>query len=560
MTSKWDQYKVDTNVEATPSKWDQYAVKEEPKTDWAEEIKQTLLAWPRVAASTAGSTLTGTMKGIGGLLEMLSKIGEEGEPGEIKGMGTRAMRTAGQFLREGGQEAKETWQKGQEALLGQPASDIERSFTELGERWGDIISLPGMGKAAAAPAFLGATSAQAGKEFGVGERGQTLLELLGFGIKDLKKLGKLFTREAPKTVSGLELPRVAQREGKGFKFFKPIISEGRKKRVQEKLATQATELIGNIKKERLPVSEEIEKGIDVAARNEKLFEKVSGIAEKLPGKIESKHISDYLETVEKNILTKSPVPTQEEKQILKLIQEYKSAFGETEGGVRFYKPKEYLNQFRNINKDAKKLFETEFVHGKRLDTMNFYEGLKDSIEKTFEGNTPKEFSNLFKETNQEFSQLKRLEEFETIMENVSKDGILDPSKLETYIKNPKKANVLRKQIGKEGFEQMKEISKDLSKAKKNLGLIEEKGLLGIVKSPSTYLAPALQAFGMTKTAGLSLAPQIIKRIRGWYLTNPAGKKITTNLLKAVRTGNEKAIGKQLILFNDKLRELEKEED
>jgi hypothetical protein len=275
----------------------------------------------------------------------------------------------------------------------------------------------------------------------------------------------------------------------------------------------------------------------------------------MTSKIESTEISNYLNSTE-NKIRSVPVPTAEQEEILKLTNKFRNEYGATEGGSRFYTPFEYVKQFRNINEDLKPIYQTKFVHGERLPTMKFYEGLKDSITKTIESGTPKAYANLFKETNKEFSQLSRINRFNTIMEKISPNGIIDSKKLNSYITVPSKANILRKQIGREGFERLRLISNDLSKVQNKLKLVGEIGIPELVKSSLIY--GALRSIGIPIGVGKGIAvgKKLTELGRGYILTSPQGARDVSNFLKAVQSGSKKSMRTYLLKMDENAKKYE----
>jgi len=387
-----------------------------------------------------------------------------------------------------------------------------------------------------------------------GETGAQLSEFAGELPAYLSGAFPAMAKKAVTAESGLTLPKVVKREGKEFGFFKPKVFSGEKQKAMEKVTKQSEKLVDNIRKQSIPIAKEIEQGIDVAARNENNFQKVSQIASKIPEKYESSFVNDYLDLVKEHI-DEVPIPTDEQESIIKLVNKYSSKFGELEGGKRFYTPKEYLDQFRNINDDIKSLYQTKFVYGDRLPTMRFYEGLKDSIAKTFESNAPKEFSDLFKETNKEYSSLKKLDKFNEIINSFSnEEGSLIPKKLDSYLSTPRKLKVLQKQVGEEGIQKLKTISKDLNKAAKNLDLIEENKLSSLVTS---HLGVGiLKWLGIPLVVPLKVGKNLIEYSRGYALTRPQAQKDVQNLLKAVRSGSLKATKSMLIKLDEHAQKYE----
>lgn len=501
---------------------------------------QHLLGIPRIAARGGGRLLTSPMKNVGLLLSGLSKIGTEGRPG------TELIRKGGEFLTGGAEEAYQTLQNLLEPVLGKPTSELEQGLGRASERYGDILgtlfSLGGSGAAEVIPAAL---AGQGVAELGGGPIPQTIAELAAFsGRGALEGLAK----KPVKTSTGLNVPKVASKEVEKFRGIKPKVFKGRKAEINKQLAQDADKLVQDIKKSSIPVAEEVERGVDVAARNEKLFDRVNALAKKNPLKMEPDEISNYLNKVENNI-KKVPVATEEQEKILKLVDKYKDKF-KTEAG-RAYKTTEYVDQFRNINRDIKKLYQQRFIHGEQQDTMKFYEGLKDSIENVFENKAPSEFTRAFKAANKEFSQLQRLDQFEEIMKNISDNGLLNPKKLNTYLKTQKRINYLKNAIGKDGYQRLKNISQDVSRIQNKLDLVKTMDLGELVNSTGTIAL--LKYLKIPAAAGAKIAQKSLELARGRLLTSPQVYRDTSKFLNAIRQGNKKGIATTLIKLDQTMQ-------
>lgn len=529
----------------------------QPPQSFGDMLKEVSIEAPkglaRIGLRGGASLLAASTKGIGGLLNLLSKMGQEGKPGEIKGMGTRAIRSLGNWFQEQGEGGQQYLKDQIEKVLGKSYGSGEEALTGFIERAADIYGR-GPFKGMAVPSITGGAAGEAAKQLGAGEEGQQIAEIGGVFGPDVIKGLTTIAKQLKASESGLILPKIVEQTGEKLRGLKAKVFGGEKERIYKNVSEQAENLINKIKNERLPLSKEIEEGIDVGARIQKNLEEVQSLANKMTNKIESKLISDYLNEIE-NKIKFGGVPTNEQEEILKLTNKYRNKFGELEGGTRFFTPAQYTKQFRNINKDLTNLYQTKFVHGERLDTMRFYEGLKDKITKTLEEGTPKPFSNLFKETNKDFSQSSRIDRFNQIMEKITDNGIINSKKLNNYMTTPRKANVLRKQIGQEGFDKLKLISKDLNKVQNKLNLIEELNLGSAIKSGMTM--KILSMLKIPIGVPVHLTTKGAQLVRGYMLTSPQGARDITNLLKAMQSGSEKSIRTYLLKLDENAKKYEK---
>jgi len=532
----------ETAVASSPSgefAWEQFEAVEPPSlpSTIGQEALEGVKGLGRIGARGGASLLAAPSKGIGGLLEFVSQFGTKGEPGEIKGAGTRFLQNVGSYLQKTGKEGQAFLKGKIEEALGESHSSFEESIARMTERTADIYGR-GPFKGMAVPAIAGGTAGQIAEEAGASPEIQELTELVGVLGPDSVKGIISYLPKVLKEKSGLVLPQIVEKTKEGLKYITPKVFAGKKEKVYETVSKQAETLIKDLQREKLPLTTQLEKGVDVEGKLNKQFQDIEKISAQLPNKIESNYLSDYLNKIEKEIRS-VPVETKEQEKILELVEKYRKKYGQPIGATRFYSPKEYVSQFRNINKDAKKLYETKLLTGEQKETIGFYEGLKKEITKTLEEGTPKSFSDLFKEANKDFAELSNISSFENIMDSISSKGIIDSSKLNRKLSSPKFSKMLRRQLGPEGFDRLKALSNDLTKVKDKLTLVEEVGVKDIVKSAATYKVLSLLGIPFAKAGQIGKKGTEIAY--GYMLLNPKGYRDTTNLLKAIQSGSKKAI-------------------
>lgn len=420
----------------------------------------------------------------------------------------------------------------------EPETTTGRYIKRLGEALGGQAAFGMVNPLDLVRGGLASAAGQTTEELGGGPAAQSLAEILTFSGPDIAaNLGKLAKKEAV-SPSGLVLPKVVKREGKEFARIKPIATAKTIQKAEQNLSEQSEKLINEIKSTEIPISKAVEQGIDIDARNSEMLNKVTKLADKVPNQLESKEISDYLNNYRNEIL-KVPKPSSEKESIIKEIDEFLKHYDTSKGGTRFYTAKTLVNQFRDINKDMSKIYETNLVFGKRPETIKFYEGLKDSIEKTFENQAPKKFSDLFKLSNKQYSEARKLENFEKIMDQLETEGSLDIKKFSKFMESERKSRGLKRQIGGKAFQRLKDIGSDLEKAQKNMKLIDKVGSSDVVKS--MVVGGALKLLGIPLVLPYKISKGALQFVRGYVLTSPQGKSDVSNFLKAIRSGSEKAM-------------------
>ena len=205
-TNIWDQYEEEISpnskktqepkVDRTPvqdvssqsqngSIWDKY--EEDKPPTFGEKALETAIEVPkglaRIAGKTAGKIVTGFPKMGGAILQGIADLGSEGEPGQIKGMGTRMIRGAGEYISKFGEEQDIRNKKDVESLFGSSYGIAEDVITDYSERWGSLVGsgIP------PADAFFGAGLAETAEKLGAPEWVVNGLEIFGVSGRSLGK-------------------------------------------------------------------------------------------------------------------------------------------------------------------------------------------------------------------------------------------------------------------------------------------------------------------------------------------------------------------------------------
>ena len=546
----------------------------------SQDLVEIPKALGRVSGRTATSLIAAPSKGVGGLAQLLGKLDKlfnpEDMPTQFERWAAKQLQTSlrnltkgGDFLQESGEFFQEYLNHELEKRLGTSDSQLEESIAQFSEGAADIFGRLPLAELAI-PSLIGSFLKQIAKELGAPEWAQETAEIAGYLGKDIPKTMKMLIPKTVKEKSGLILPKIVEKTEKGTRLMKPSVFPGKKNDVYTNVAKDSEKLINEIKAKSLPMSVEIEKGVDVAGKLEVRLGELQRQSGTMNQKIESNYINDYLKKTKAKI-HKAPVPTQEQKAILKRINEYERKYtpkkpklkknkkGKYERSTlpkkRYYTPREYIQQYRNINADTKKLHATKWLEGEQKETRVFYRGLKDSISETIESDTPEYFSKLFKETNAEYHQLSKLNSFEATMERLTEKGTLDSKKLENIFKSDKQSSILKKQLGEEGHERLRAISKDLSKVKDKLNIVKELGIGDVVKSSLTYAITGM--LGIPYAHQIQIGKKTIELARGYMLMNPKGFRDVKNLLKAIQSGSKKVIRKYLLELDKNAQEFEK---
>lgn len=207
----WSQFEVvkpakatAAEVEATPSDyWSQFEVVEPTRAQTSESkieagIRQSLRATPRIVGKGVSSVLAGPSKGIGGVLDLLSKGFAAGEQPGFEGSISEPIKKAADWFQQTGEGGEEYLNSQFKRLLGDAEGPTEESLTGAVQRFGNLLP---MFAANPAKAMAGAIMGEVGNRAGLPEYVNSFLELITAGSTD--KLKSFFSniKKSPLTIA-----------------------------------------------------------------------------------------------------------------------------------------------------------------------------------------------------------------------------------------------------------------------------------------------------------------------------------------------------------------------
>jgi len=258
----WSQYKIENSKEQQEATqpapeedstsdfdWSQYEV-EKPMTGLekaAEVALESVKGLARVPLKALGTVLPKLTQMAGGGLQALSGIGTEGQPGQIKGMGTRAIRGAGEYLSKVGEEEEAKHLATVEDLLGPAYGKGEEAVTGFAGKAAIATSLniPGI------DALIGAGGSETAKLMGLPEWAQDAAEIGGMSARSVYKgMTNLFKNaKTPEFIANI-LKRNPQTSGKitglsgtQLEAFNAL-SDAEKASFTQKILEKETEILG----------------------------------------------------------------------------------------------------------------------------------------------------------------------------------------------------------------------------------------------------------------------------------------------------------------------------
>jgi hypothetical protein len=487
MSSKWDQYVVDEPTSGQ-SKWDQYVVQDETPE---QHMEQTIGHVPSLKEAFFGRQEdTPAMslikkrpselirRPVKGLLDLLQSI----SPSLINPMNTmKGVPTPGEFVKgDASQLSPEEEQAGQTLEF----------LTQLG--------VPLMPKGTGA---LAKTEAPIAK-----------------GAEDIAKL---------------KVPRIAEEGRKVSKLLKPRVLPQTLKKEEIKLLKQGEQILSDVKKSKFPLVRQIEAGKPVENITNKQFGKIARDAEKITGKVKVDNIKN---SIQKNIdkYSKARTPAATEKTAIKTG---KGLIKDLEKGDMSMK--ELVGQYRANNKASKSLIEKTLTEGTQSESLEMYQAANDAIAKEISKhpNASNIFKTLFKQSNANYAQLKKIDQYESIMKSVINDkGMFEPKKLSRALQDSKKIRQLSKIVGTDTVNGLRKMSTQLTQAQEALAKVDP-----LQWKDLSVSAPMLMKYIGIPGGKLIGAPIMAKKgadiAYGYYLMRPESRKVMSGLVRAIKAKN-----------------------
>lgn len=181
-----------------------------------------------------------------------------------------------------------------------------------------------------------------------------------------------------------------------------------------------------------------------------------------------------------------------------------------------------LDQYRKNNEELSKLFPYGDKALENIGRREALEAYQRAIASGIEENFPNsEFSDLFKFTNRRWSEIKKIETVDKYVDALLRGDKINFRQAEKMLTDPKKGERLKNALGKDAYEDFRQLNKDLLSQENALKLLKSKGvqLDDLPKAAAAYILKP--AFAKTKY-GLDFISKIYrttlanpKKVRQW---------------------------------------------
>ena len=395
--------------------------------------------------------------------------------------------------------------------------------------------------AKAAQLALSTAGGQIAKSLGAGSTGQAIGEIGGLIGPSLFKGAKALVKggEVQTLPSGLQKPRVLDRKAAG------TITKYRQENALNQLNQQAKQLTEKSLKTRLPILEQVEKGVDFEGQFSKGFSELQDLAKKANPNIDIKPVTNLIDkTIEKYVGIPKLHP--EAKKITSEIKAFRKRPAADLDSL--------LRTYRSNNQKIKNIFETSRITGAQKEYVDFLTDMNRSIAESFKSTLPEDsyFVRQFENLNKEYGQYKAGLKTKAALEPIL-GGNPTAANLKKIL-DPKSQKKLELAMGKEGAQEIRQIAQDLDSASEAIKSIPKKD---IPKWSPLLLASILAEIpkGLKALLVAKKAKNIGSWLYGSWLSSPETRKAYKEALNAIKTGNLGAYSKAAkILVNDDSKE------
>lgn len=328
-------------------------------------------------------------------------------------------------------------------------------------------------------------------------------------------------KEIDRLPSGLAKPRAMEAKNTHLATINPE----RQKYAIKQLDKEATELANKSVAKHLPLAEEIKAGKDFQGHFDKEFDSLATMAKKHNPDIDITPISDLLrETRSKYRGIPSP-----HKDVVKIKKEIERFSDNPQ--TRMYN---LLKIYRSNNKKQRDIFETSRLTGKQQEYSDFLSSFNRAISKSFGETLPEDSQWLsrFLKNNKDYKKYIDTKTSMRLLEPLL-EGQVSSARINTLAKDPRLHKKLELSMGKQGADEIIQISKDLKAARDSIkNLPKEKVHAFDAVFPIGFLIPFVKIpLAIMKGAKFS------RSLYGYWLSSPATRHAVEDATKALAKGD-----------------------
>jgi hypothetical protein len=368
------------------------------------------------------------------------------------------------------------------------------------------------------------------------------------GRKEIGAMGKKALETAEKY--GLNAPKFLGRESQ---MIKPMISKAQAETVKSRLGESSKVAVENIIEGRLTAAKLRKEGVDIEDFGESLLEETKKSAKNVAKPISLEPVVESIDRKILEIKKSAPHLSQEDLKTIEILGDIKKDFVEKpkptildiHGKPMVQKERAkalsgdiYLNQYRKNNVNRNSFYKKSEMSGLEAAADRSYGFVNDELVKAAEKHENGDFATKLKASNLMHNEVSSLHKTDAILRPFYED--MNPKTLDRIVHNRSSAGHLKRAIGVDGINDLKNIAKygksSIEKLEKDftihgenwIGLAKDLGLSSILFMKAPTAAVIVGGSGLVQT------------IKGYVLTNAKLRKDYLQLSKAMTGGVTRA--------------------
>lgn len=381
--------------------------------------------------------------------------------------------------------------------------------------------------------LTGATTTAGLREAGAPEIVSELAGDLAGGVATIEKQARKFSPEAQKIID------TAEKHGLPLMEFmiedaahaNVKITAKRKAAFEKDLGMTTEEAINKIIDEKIPISKLGRQGQDLQVLEDEAYDRATSLAQANPKKLDTKELVSEIDREIARIKSLAPSPSDAQKAAIKILESEKKLLGK--GGSN---TEQLITQTRNYNSNVKGIYKKAEYSGVEDEVKNAYGFLNDRIRNTIEKQSGKEVIEAHRAANSIFAQNATLAKTEGMIAKAFPNGEYNAKAFNKFL-NTKQGQVLARDLGKDGVQELRQIAEFGERAQKATTQYANSAKHNFKIGEWGPLAGFLLAKVPPVGAAAVAAQPLWGYVRGWTLTRPVARKAYSNIVKNAANGS-----------------------
>ncbi len=321
----------------------------------------------------------------------------------------------------------------------------------------------------------------------------------------------------------------------------PKISKTRKAALEKDLGMSTDEAIKRIVEEKIPVSKLRAEGKDLQILEDEAYDTAKELGKKYKTPLNTDQYLTDIDTEIARIKSLAPSPSKAQEAAIKILQDEKGKFTAKGNRGKPATVQELVTQTQNYNSNVKGIYKKAEYSGVEDEVKNSYAFLNNSLRNVIEKQAGEDVSQAYKVANIIHGQNASLARTEGLLRKAFPNGEFNPKKLNQVLEGKYSGAQIRKDIGKEGVKELKDIAMYGDRAhqatKQFANSAKHKFSVGQWGPLAGFLLSTIPGVGHVTGAAITIAKPLFDYVKGWALTRPAARKEYANIVKNASKGS-----------------------